>query len=564
MDSWAWRLSQGDGSASQERLTLETVLTAPEWLGLTTATPMQRAICRLADGLPLAELWSSPLLPPETDRAYPDEVRARSTLHWALGGDVEPDGMPRELDVLAGIRGGKSLIASAVAIKASQTCDLGALQPWEVPRYSICSLSLDNAHVIFEHLAGACQHSPRVAELVCAEPTADSVYLRHPSGRPVEVKVVAGRRAGGSLVSRWLIGAAFDEAPRMVGAEDGVVNLDDLRKAALERLLPGGQLLYIGSPWAPLGPVYRAVTEHHGRPSRTHVVVRATGPAMNPHHWTPERTNRSAAPPPEGDPQVYLTDCLAEFADLESSLFTDAQLRAITVDGCQRLPYEPWCTYVAYMDTATRSNAWTLVIGALRRDGTCAIVYATQWLPGVEALRPKKVLSQVKAMCDEYACPNVFTDQFGGDFVVDLGAEIGLTVTPDTVTRKSKNEEWATTRARVLEKTLTLIDAPQLIEDLKRVRKRLTPDGHTIEFPTTQDGRHCDYAPAVAGVVSRCIVDAAPEEQPLPPAEQQRAASRLLVKKQQSAGDRDVYLYDIGDEGVIDDESEGEWALEDL
>lgn len=545
-------------------LTSESVLTSPEWLGLTTATAMQRAICRLADGLPLAELWDAPVLPPELAAAYPDDVRERSTMAWALGGRVEPDGQPREMDVLAGIRGGKSLFASALAIRASQVCDLGALQPWEVPRYSICSLSLDNAHVIFEHLTGACEHSPRVSALVCAEPTADSVFLRHPSGRPVEVKVVAGRRAGGSLVSRWLIGAAFDEAPRMVGAEDGVVNLDDLRRAALERLLPGGQLLYIGSPWAPLGPVYRAVREHHGRPSRVHVVVRATGPAMNPHHWTPERTTRSASPPPEGDPQVYLTDCLAEFADLESSLFTEAQLRAVTLDGVERLPYEPWCTYVAYMDTASTTNAWTLVIGTLRRDGRCAIVRAQQWLPGTAPLVPREVLAEVAAICGEYQLHEVWADQFGGQFVVDFGHDFGLTVLQENVNRATKNEAWAATKTRVLEGALVLIDEPQMLDDLKRVRKRLTPEGHRIEFPVTADGRHCDYAPAVAGVVIRCIVDAEPDEDPLPDAEQQKAAARLWVKKHQELDEDDLYLYDIDQDVDMDDAMEGEWELESL
>jgi hypothetical protein len=41
-----------------------------------------------------------------------------------------------------------------------------------------------------------------------------------------------------------------------------VVNLDHQRSSVLGRLLPNAQALYIGSPWAPFGPVYDAVTEH--------------------------------------------------------------------------------------------------------------------------------------------------------------------------------------------------------------------------------------------------------------------------------------------------------------
>jgi hypothetical protein len=51
----------------------------------------------------------------------------------------------------------------------------------------------------------------------------------------------------------------------MAGQEDGVVNLDDARSAVLGRILPGSQLLYIGSPWAPFGPVYSMVQEFWGK-----------------------------------------------------------------------------------------------------------------------------------------------------------------------------------------------------------------------------------------------------------------------------------------------------------
>lgn len=531
------------------------MLCGERWFGLTTATPMQRAVCRLAGGLPLGELAHADMLGP----GYPGEVQDRSTLAWAVGQLPQPGVVPREVHLLAGIRSGKSIIAAAAGVRASQTCDLSQLRPGEVPRFAICSLTRDNARVVSEHLLSACRHSPIVRRLVTQEPTADTVYLRHPSGRPVEIRVVAGKRAGGSLVSRWLCGCAFDEAPRMIGQDEGVVNLDDARKAVLERLLPGGQIWYVGSPWAPLGPVYHAVREHHGKPSAACLIIRATGPAMNPMHWTPERATRAALPPPHGDPQVYLTDCLSEFADLEASLFTEDALRAVTAIGEPRRAPEPGVQMVAYMDPATRGNAWTLVLAGKRVDGRASVFRCEQWVPGVERLNSQQVLTQVRDACAEYGVSHVWTDQYAGDIIADVAEQLGLHVLVETMSRTLKNQYWTALVTRVHDHTVELPDVRTLLDDLKRVRKRLTADGSTIVFPHTQDGRHCDFAPAVAGAVAKCILEPEVVQDEHGPRETAMQLARERILRRQR-GDDDEGLF--GDDDMDDAslfEEDGAW-----
>ena len=130
------------------------------------------------------------------------------------------------------------------------------------------------------HLMGALS-APKIAPLVVGKklaeeeiPSSGMIALRHPSGRIVEIVVVAGKRAGGGLVSYWSAGVVFDEAPRMGGEADGVVNFDDSRKSVIGRLLPGAQLWANGSPWAPLGPIHKAVETWHRKPGRV-LVLRA-------------------------------------------------------------------------------------------------------------------------------------------------------------------------------------------------------------------------------------------------------------------------------------------------
>lgn len=332
-------------------LTLEALLTSRAGFGLTSASPLQRAICRLVDGTPLGEL------------ADAHGVLESFGVTSAAG---VPGEAPAELIILSGIRAGKSLLAAALAVHASQTVDVSSLGPGEVPRVSVLSLTTDLGRVVFSHLTGNIQARPALRALLLEEPTADSVQLRHPSGRAVEVKVVAGSRAGASLVARWSAGAIFDEAPRMVGAEDGVVNFDDARAAVLGRFLPGARLVAIGSPWAPFGPIYDAVQDGFGRPTVDRVIVRAPAYRMNPVYWNPIRCAALRL----RDPDVYRTDVEAEFADPDAALMTAAAIDAVTREGALELPPDPTKAYVAAIDPATRANAWPLVIGYVERRGS--------------------------------------------------------------------------------------------------------------------------------------------------------------------------------------------------
>ena len=65
--------------------------------------------------------------------------------------------------------------------------------------------------MIFGHIVGRMMASPLLSKLILETPTADTLMVKHPSGRPVEIKVVAASKAGSSLVARWSAGG--DEVP---------------------------------------------------------------------------------------------------------------------------------------------------------------------------------------------------------------------------------------------------------------------------------------------------------------------------------------------------------------
>jgi hypothetical protein len=507
---------------------LESLLTSPLAFGLTTASPLQRAACRIIDGEDLAELAE-----------HPDVLSAIGRV---------PPGLcaPLEVVLLSAIRCAKSLLAAAAAVRLSQRVDISALRQGEVARISIVSLDKDKAGVVFDdHLLASLRRSPLLRLLLVGEPTADSLYLRHPSGAPIEVSVRAGKRAGGDLVSRWSAGVIFDEAPRMMGSSDGVVNLDDARKSVLGRLLPGAALLYPGSPWAPFGPVYEMVQEHEGRPSAECAIVRGTGPQMNPVWWTPTRCEELRA----NDADAYATDVEARFLSPEENLFADTLLQSCARKDETDLPYNPRAAYWAAMDPATRGNAWTLVI-ATRVGRKRVIACVRQWIGSSAApLSPKTVLRDIAHVLYSYGLDAVQSDQYYVDANRDLardmttedgpkGKPMPVRIIQSSLTEQEKAAAYLDMRAKMAEGQIELHGDRVFLEDLRRAKRRVTQRGITIDLPTTQDGRHCDYAPATMLVCERPLDDVkAPLARPDDP-ETAKMRAQHFARMQQAQGRR--------------------------
>lgn len=473
-------------------------MTDMEALALTTPTPLQRAIWRVIDGRPLGPLGF-----------LPEVVEA-------FGGKLpEPGRPPNEIVIIGGVRGGKSLTTSGCSIRWSQRCDLSGIRDTEVPRVNVLSLDKDKASVVLnDHLIGSLTSGRLIGCLVERPPHGESVYLIHPSGRPIETKVMAGKRAGGSLVSRWCAGYIFDEAPRMVGDDEGVVNLEDSRKAVMGRMLPGAQGLMVGSPWAAYGPVYELYSKHWGNPTPDMVVVRAKGPLMNPVHWTEklcEETRRK-------DPDTYRTDVEAEFLTPEENLFSH-----VAVDACTRkierdIPPRDRIVYTAAMDPGTRGNAWTLVIAA-QLDGVRTVVYARQWIGSTSSpLSPAVVLHEVATACHRYRITNVWTDQHSFDAIQDLAVIAGLSLSQLTWSESEKSQRYLSVRALFVDGNASIPPEPALIADLRRVQRKAVSSGVRIVLPETRDGRHCDFAPALVAALTNVSPEPAPAASQVDPA----------------------------------------------
>jgi hypothetical protein len=478
---------------------LEWIMTDPMAFGMMSASPLQRAVFRVADGAPILEAEADP------------DVVAAFAGGYGLPMPELPAVRPDEISIISGVRTGKSTTAAGLACHWSQTCDVSGLRAGEIPRIPILSLDKDKADVVFQHIAGSVMASPFLREILLDEPLSETLLLRHPTGRPVEVMVTAGKKAGGAVVSRWLAGIIFDEFPRMNGALDGVVNYTETRKAAQDRLLPGAQVVNIGSPYAPFGPAFDQVNTHWGKPSQRIVVVRAPAWVMNPVWWTPERVAKS-----KEKPDVYRTDCAAEFATPEEAMLSVDLLDRATRAEPRVLPAEVGCSYVAAVDPATRGNGWTLSV-ATRKGRKKIICRAEEWRGSrSEPLNPAVVLKEIAIILRPYfpgreSIP-VLSDQYMGDALKELARQAGIALLQVTTTSEERAEAWLAIRTRLEMGEIELPPVPLLRSDLLHLRKRATVSGISVELPDTGDGRHCDHAPTTMLVLKRWLADEKPEE----------------------------------------------------
>lgn len=475
--------------------TLEDLLTSPRGFNLK-ASPLQRAICRIIDGLPLEELADLP----ELERA----VGGKAAVDYLRN----PAGKPLEVYLISGSRVGKTLLTAAIIFKATQTVQVSHLGRGDEPRAPVLSLDKDKANACYLHLVNNLKGidpatgkpGPLASTIVHDgrnELDSPAVWIRHPSGREVQVCVAANKAAGNAVVAYWLASVVFDEACKMAGSGDASVNFEDTRKNCLTRLLPGAQLVAIGSPWAPFGPMYDAVQSRLGKPGPDLVVIKARGRDMNPAHWTPEKIASTPA-------DILRTEEGAEFQALEESIYAEEVITRPEVcrPDAAPVPYDPTLEYAASMDPATRSNAWTLAIGT-RKNGRLVVAYHRQWLPrpGLR-LVPSEVLKEIAADCRRYNLNRAITDQWSTDALRDIARAFGLSLVEVIWTGPGKVEAFTSLSTAFLDGMVEIPRDPDLLLDLKMTKKRTTQEGMSIVLPKAKGShgleRHCDYAPSLA------------------------------------------------------------------
>lgn len=470
---------------------LEHLVTSPDGFGLDTATNVQRAYCWVLQ-----------------DNTIPDKYWADENVQKTFGG-VRPTArsphMAREVLLLAGVRGAKTLICAAAcvwfALKVRLDVGVGRyLKRGERPRVSLVAARADNAREAYNYVRGALTEQPKLQPLLRGEPKRDWLTVLHPSGREIDIKVVAmSAKQGVNLVSRWSAGVLFDEAPRMVADDaEGKVNLDGMVRGVRTRMLAGAPIMYIGSPVGAIGYVYKLFNDNFGKDPNRITVGRSRGSWLNPTHWTPERIESLKNNPLTYDD--YLTDECAEFRDVETQMFSSVMVDKATRADPIVVPPDERRKYTAVMDPGTRGNAWALIVAETEDNVRFRVVLAHEWQgSAMQPLNTYQVLAETRDMLKPYGLTTVTTDQWASDPIRDIALTLGLGVSPMPFTAQNKYKRYKAVQTRLNSGLLELPPIENVRKDLLGVKQLVLGSGDLkIRLPETEDGRHCDFAAVLA------------------------------------------------------------------
>lgn len=463
-------------------LTLEGMVCGRGYADLP-ASPLQRAICRAAQGEPLDDVIDA-------------DTRARHFGVRQLSGE-----RPTIVEVVAGIRSGKSFVSACAALHAALTADLSRLMAHEIPRFAIVAPRVDAATATFRLVVGIAESSAILRRFIDSEPTSDTIVIARPDGRRVEIVVVAAARGGITVRNRWLVGFVLEEVAQFGDGDAGaVVNAEEIQSAAETRLLPGCQGWLISSPYGPTGLLYQTYQKHYGNPGRT-LVVHAPTRALNP-TFPQAQIDAIRADQPDVAAREY--DALWIDADT-------AYLSAVSVDACTRpLPSvitTPGAGAVAAMDPGTRANSWTLAVAWPESIAADAGINAQRFraiVGGVWSwqgskqtpLSPRDVLAEIGRLLAPYQVRKIHVDSWSFDAMQDHAMAAGLILAEHPATERDL--PYQTLRALLGNGEVELPPDPVLRADLLSLRQRAHAGGTRIHLPRTADGRHCDYAPSVA------------------------------------------------------------------
>ena len=475
-------------------LTTESLLTTRIGFDVNTASLVQRARCRIGDGLSLEDLATNP------------DVVAMCGGAAALANlPSERRIAPRHFVDISAIRTCKTMMAVARSIRATQNVDVSNLKTGEVPRLSILSLTEEKALIAFGMAKQLMIGLPELRVLLLGDPTADTMMVKHPSGKAIKIQCAVLAKTGGSMVSDWCAGLIADEAPRMIGRGEGVANLDDTLSAVRGRVLPGAQIQLLGSPWAPMGPVYDLVQEYFGKPTESFVVLRSTGPQNWPEFFTPEYCDQLQ----REDPTAYTTDVLGEFADPETGWLDPRIVREHTRRDIEDVPSITGRKYAAALDTSggqAGANPHSLVIVDITDKDECEVVCALEW----RGMAIEDIWAVVANSIRPYRIPTLWIDQWAGPQNVALARRAGIHTASIAWVGGEAAADSSLSKVEAFTDVATLIHSGRVTlhchklfqRDLLSVIKRPKANGYEIILPKTRDGRHCDFAPALVMAIA--------------------------------------------------------------
>lgn len=445
-----------------------------EWLKVKP-TYGQEILLRMFDG--------------ERPKDMPAEFREDAKL--CVGGVEDwPDGIDHILAVVAGRRAGKSYILSALPLLyQALTVDISSLAPGEFAAAILVAPDIRLARQTSRYILGAVQKHP-VLKKYLKSGNVDGMVLERPGEGTVIVEILPATRGGSALRGRAVVGAVMDEAAFFYD-EDHVVNDDEIFRALIPALLPGGRIFISSSPYAEKGLLWDLYKKNFGHPT-SGLVFWAPSAFMRPQLGKLIERERLR------DPDNAQREYDARFVSANSGIFFDPRsVDASIVQGIDPTP-PPGAMVTVGCDFGFQSDSSACVVvhrvGATRR---VAEIVELRPRPD-QPLKPSEVVETFAEVAKRHGASAVVADAHYRMAIHELLATYDLGLVPAPEGQKGKALTYQFTRQLMNQGLVQLPDHDRLLGQIREVEYRPTSGGGiSLSSPRKRSGGHGDLVSAM-------------------------------------------------------------------
>lgn len=441
--------------------------------------PGQRVMARVAfDGAEPRELKGD------------ERARARD-----IFGDV--DQVPREArNVFAAVCGrasGKTKLSSLRLLHLAVTVPLDLVGRGQTALVPIVAPKLKLATECFSMIKGECEAHAFLARMLVNKDSSESVVLERPDGKRVSIEPVAATAGGGAVRGRNIPAALLEECA-FFRDENYKVNDSEIFSAIVPRVLPGGQVLLVSSPWVRSGLLYTLHRDNWGKPSTT-LVAHAPTLSMRSSPAVLEMAAREKA----RDPDNFRTEFGAEFLDASASQFFDEATldKCLSDDAVLGVPARPGATVAHGGDFGFVHDSSTLAT-IHWRDGVATVAELLEVRPEHGApLKPSAVCRQFAAAMRRQGGDTLMADSHYREAVREHLEAEGLYLTTAPEGANGKASTYVRARALMREGRVRLPRHDRLLRQLREVTAKPVSGGGLSVTSPRGPGGHGDLVSAL-------------------------------------------------------------------
>lgn len=397
------------------------------------------------------------------------------------GREKPPETESKELWAIIGRRGGKSFVASVIAVFLALFYKYEEfLGPGEIGTIQVVAADRAQAQVILNYIRGILRSNPIFSQYVLSD-LRESIELTN------RISVVVESCSYRSIRGRTVVCAIFDEISywRVEGANPDKEILTAIRPSMAT--IPNSKLIVISSPYSQWGVLYETFKTYFGNDHPEILVWKAKTRVMNP-TISQSLIDRETVK----DPLAARSEWEAEFReDLELFLSREAIEACCTLSGA--LAPRSQFSYRTFCDpSGGKHDSFSLAIGHNEASKfICDLLKS--WQP---PFNPESVVKEIAEILRLYRTDKIVSDRYAAAWVESAFEKQGIRFEP---CEKPKSDLYLNFEGYINTQTVELPNNPKLINELCGLERRRGKAGRdSVDHPPRGSD---DLANACAGLV---------------------------------------------------------------